>query len=85
MNTRTDVAAGLLVQLLCALPVDVEQHVAARAEDLAHRRLWRAVAVAEDVRPFQELAVADHVLEPGEVDEMIVDAFHFAPAAAGGS
>src|SRR3954453_13047545 len=45
-----------LLQLLRALPVDVEQHVAAALDRLHHLALERAVAVAEDVRPFEELA-----------------------------
>ena len=57
------VVAALLAQLLGALPVDVEQHVAAAPRAPPHRPARRAVAVAEHLRPFQQLAARHHVLE----------------------
>ena len=71
-------------ELLRALPVDVEQDVAALAQRVLHRLLGRAVAIAEDMRPFDELAVGDHPVELGVVDEMIVDAVDLARAASAG-
>src|SRR4029450_4166808 len=61
------------VQLLRALPVDVEQYIAARLERGLHRRLGRAVAVTEHRRPFDEMAGREHPVELGLVDAMIID------------
>src|SRR6516165_7948445 len=41
-------------------------------------RARRAVAMAEHVRPLQQLATPDHGLEPGGVDEMIITAVDLA-------
>ena len=79
-----DIAAGLLVKLLRALPVDVEQHVPAFVEHPIDRRLGRSVAMIEDMRPFEELAVRDHLLEAIGIDEMIIDAIFFADALGPG-
>ncbi len=75
-----DIAAGELVKLLRALPVDVEQDVAALLEHVPDLRLGRAVAMAEDMRPFEEFVVRDHRAEGFEIDEVIIDAVHFAGA-----
>src|SRR3546814_10112293 len=45
-----DIAARNLVQLLRALPVDVEQHVPPRLQHRLHRRPRRAVTLAKDMR-----------------------------------
>ena len=50
------------------------------AQRRLHRRLGRAVAIAEDVRPFDEFAGGDHPVELGVVDEVIVDVVDFARA-----
>src|SRR3990170_2394334 len=65
--------AEIGLELPRSLPVDVEQYVAALAERLLHRRFRGAVAVTEDIGPFDELAGGDHRIEPGIVDEMIID------------
>ena len=44
----------------------------------------RAVAIVEDVGPFDELAVCDHPLELGIVDEMIIDVVDSRRAASAG-
>jgi hypothetical protein len=67
-------------ELLSALPVDVEQDVAAFAQRILHRGLGRSIAMAEDRRPFDEFAGVDHPVELGVVDEMIVDPIGFARA-----
>jgi hypothetical protein len=69
-----------LLQLLRALPVDVEQHVAPALDDLQHLGLQRAVAMAEDVRPFEELATGHHFVEFVVRDEIIVLAVDLAGA-----
>src|SRR3546814_13092841 len=52
-----DVGPRFLIELLRALPVDIEQHILARLEQFVDARARRAVTVAEDLRPFEELAV----------------------------
>ena len=72
------VLAHRSTQLLGALPVDVEEHVAARLQGLRHRPLRRAVEIAENLCIFQKLAA---VAEPGELllaDEVIILAVHLA-------
>ena len=67
-----DVAAGNLVQLLCTLPVDIEQHVLPVGE---HRIDWRVrgtVSVTEDMRPFEKLMLRRHPAEFLKIDEVIV-------------
>jgi hypothetical protein len=65
-------------QLLRALPVDVEQNVPPTLERRLDRRPRRPIAMAEYLRPFQELAHFDHGLEARCVDEMIVAAIDLA-------
>src|SRR5438309_7484532 len=62
------------------LPVDVEQNVAPFAQCLLHRRLGRAVAIAEDERPFDELVGADHSVEFVLAYEVVVDSVCLAGA-----
>src|SRR5262249_24508793 len=50
----------------------IEQHVAPAGERLLDRRARRPVTMAEDLGPFEQLAVADHGLEAPVIDEMIV-------------
>ena len=80
-----EIVARLLAQLLGALPIDVEQDIAAGPQCLLHRLARRAVAMAEDFRPFQKLAGFHHGLEAGQVDEMIVAAVDLAADAAAAS
>ena len=80
MKTRTTSACSLLVELLRALPVDVEQYVAALVEHRVDGRARRTVAMIEDVRPFEERVVRDHLLECRRIDEMIILAVHLAGA-----
>ena len=68
------------VKLLRALPVDVEQHVAAGLERGLDRGLRRAVMMIEDGRPFGEFALVRQRLELGVANEMIVTAFDLAGA-----
>ena len=49
-----DVGACLLPQLLGALPVDVEQHVASGRQRRFDRRTRRAVAIVEYGSPFEQ-------------------------------
>ena len=66
------------MELLSSLPVDIEQDVAPFPERVLHRRLGRAVAKAEDRRPFDELILGDQRVEARVVDEMIVDVVDLA-------
>ena len=63
MNTAHHVVARDLAQLLRALPVDVEQHVAARRRAPLDRGPRRAVAVAVDLGVLEQLARGDHGLD----------------------
>ena len=79
-----EILAHRRMKLLRALPVDVEQDVAAGLQRGLHRRLGRAVAIVEHRRPFDELAGLDQPVELGIVDEMIVDIVALArPLGAG--
>src|SRR5579875_2140423 len=66
------------------LPVDVEHHVAALGQRLLDRRARRAVAAAEHVGPFQQLAAGDQRLELGRRAEVIVAAVPLALARRAG-
>ena len=59
-DEHADHVGARLAQLLGALPVDVEQDVAARGERLLDRRARRAVAMAVDLGVLQQLAGFDH-------------------------
>src|SRR4029078_9315014 len=73
-----EMLAEVGLELARALPVDVEENVAALAKRLLHGRLGSSVAIAEDVGPFDELAGFDHSIELAIVDEMIIDALLLA-------
>ena len=81
---RDQVVARRLLQLLGALPVDVEQDVAPVGQRRLHRRARRAVEVVEDARVLQQLAVRHHGVVPGTVDEAVVDARRARPDAGRG-
>ena len=68
------------LQLLRALPVDVEQHVTALVHRLPNGASRRAVALAEDVRPLDQRMVGDELVEGFFIDEMIVDSVGLAGA-----
>ena len=72
-----DIAARALIKLLRALPVDVEQHVPAGCQRGFNGGARRAIAMAENMRPFEEFMVRHHLPEPVERDEMIILAIHF--------
>src|SRR3546814_5198590 len=67
-----EVVARRLAQLLGALPVDVEWHVAAALQRGLHRRARRAVVVAEHHRMLQQLAARNHRGEALLPDEEVV-------------
>src|SRR4029078_4239399 len=75
-----EVAPERALELLRALPIDVEKDVAPGLQRLLDRFLRAAVAVVEDIGPFRELFALHHALESGVVDEMIVPAFDFTGA-----
>src|SRR3546814_8482329 len=70
----------LLVELLRALPVDVEQEILPFLEPSPNPPLGRAVTVPENVSPFVEIVFRDHAVEFSVVDEMIVHAVNLARA-----
>ena len=80
MKTLTRVVARLFAQLLRALPIDIEQDVAAGLQRLLHRPPRRAVAMAENFGPFQKLARFHHGLEAMQIDEVIIAAIDLAAA-----
>ena len=61
-----------LGQLLGALPVDVEQHVAASLQRRRHRPLRRAVEIAEHLGVFEKLAPVAQTGEFPGADEVII-------------
>src|SRR5262249_49028264 len=67
-----------------ALPIDVEDDVAAARERRFDRRLCGSVSVAEHECVLGELAAPDHVLEPVGRDAVIVAAVDLAGADRGG-
>src|SRR5258707_11585678 len=67
-------------ELSCALPVDVEQDVATVTQRRLHRSLWGAVAISENMRPFDEVSGRDHAVEFRLVDEMVIDIVGLAGA-----
>jgi hypothetical protein len=77
---RDHIGAHLFLQLLRALPVDVEQHVAA----FAHRHLGslarRAVEIAMHLGPLQQRLGIAHALEFAMRLELVVDAIDLAAA-----
>ena len=81
MNIDDDIGAEALAHLLRALPIDVEQHVAPLREHGLDGRARRAVAVAMDLRPFQQFPGQPHRVEFASADEMIMDAVSFARSA----
>ena len=85
MKIVTRSLAESRLELLGALPVDVEEDVAALAEGCLDRRLGRAVPMVEDVGPLGELVRRDHPFELGVVDEMIVHVRLVRPGASAGS
>src|SRR5262249_7141373 len=74
------IGRGCPAELLRALPIDIEQHIAAGLQSLEHRRSRRAVAVAEHFRPFEQLAMFYHFIKARWIDEMVVTAVAFATA-----
>jgi hypothetical protein len=68
-------------ELLRALPVDVEQHVAAGQQCGLHGRARRAVEMIEHPGMLEELAAPDHAAEGCGVDELVVDAVLLAGPA----
>ena len=71
-----------LLQLLGALPVDIEQHIAAIGQRRFHRCARGAITVAEHGRPFQQGVFFDHRLELVVRHEIIINAVHFTGAWA---
>ena len=70
-----DIDARLLVQLLGALPVDVEQNILSGRQCRFDRRARRTVEIVEYSRPLEQFALLDHPLELRLVDEEIIASF----------
>jgi hypothetical protein len=69
---RHHIVFSIGAQLLGALPVYVEQHVATLGQGVFHRFPRRAVVIVEHHRPFQKLVVITHLGESLVVDEVVV-------------
>lgn len=63
---------------------DGEQHVAPGVKVRIHRRARRAIAIAENMRPFQEFVIVRHRPEFLQIDEMIILAVDLAGANGAG-
>ena len=72
-----DVGFHLLIKLLRALPVDIEQEILALADTGFHLRLGGAVAVAEHGCPLEELPVLHHPVKFGLAGEDVILPVHF--------
>ena len=73
-----DILSGALVELLCPLPVDIEQHVLPLRQTLLDRCSGRGIAVAEYRGIFQEAVIGDHFFKFVATDEIIVFAMFLA-------
>ena len=73
-----DIAAGDLEKLLRALPVNIEQHILAGRQHRIDLGLRRAVALAKNMRPFEEFVIGHHIAKPIKADEMIILAVFLA-------
>ena len=60
---RDEIVAHTCRELLRPLPVDIADDVGAGVERAHHRRARRAVAIAEDHRVLEQLALGDHLVE----------------------
>ncbi len=67
-----------------ALPVDVEDHVAALGQGLLDRRARRAVAAAEHVGPFEQFPPLHERIELGLGAKEIVGAVALTSARGAG-
>jgi hypothetical protein len=73
-----------LGDLLGALPVNIEQHVAAFGQRFVNGLEWRAIIVAEDFGPFQKFFPVAHLGKAFLADEVIVLAVGFTRARRAG-
>ena len=78
---RNDVRLHLVLKLLGALPVDIEQHVAAGSHRIFHRPTRGAVKIAVNLCPFQQRIAIPQALEFTRGNEMVVNAVNLALAA----
>ena len=84
MKMRDEVVLHRLGKLLGALPVDIEENVAALGQRQFDRALGRAVEIAEHFRPFEQFAGIAHGGEALLRNEKIVLAVDLALRAADG-
>src|SRR5690606_23466553 len=70
-----------LLELSCALPVDVEEHVAAFRNGGLGGLARRSVEIAVDLRPLQQLVIVAQQLELSLGAEMVVHALDLTAAA----
>ena len=75
------VRAGPRQQLHGALPVDVEQDIAAPAELFLDVGAWRSVEISMHLSALEQLALGPHALEIGHLDEVVMHAFDLVSAA----
>src|SRR5262245_16692690 len=66
--------------LLCALPVDLEQDVAAARPNVGDLLLRGGVEIAVHFGALEELARLEHALEGRAIDEVVLPAIRFAGA-----
>ena len=76
-----DILARDLIELLGALPVNIEKNVLTLTKRRLDERARRAIVIAEDIRPFEELARIAHAEEFFLADEVIVLPVRFARPA----
>ncbi|OWK24679.1 hypothetical protein AJ87_19015 [Rhizobium yanglingense] len=79
-----DICRHLLLQLLGALPIDVEKHVAAFGHRCFHRFARRAVEIAVHFSPFQQRIGIAQSLEFADALEVVVNALDLTRAPLAG-
>ncbi len=76
-----EIFGGEFEELLCALPVNVEDDVLSVGQGLFYRGAGGAVVIVEDFGVFQHFVVVDHFAEFVGVCEDVVFAADFSGAA----
>ena len=79
-----EIVARFFRQLLGALPVDIEQNIAALGEGFFDGQARGSVIIAENLGMFEQLVAVDEEVEFGRVDEAVVFAIDLARAGGAG-
>ena len=75
------ILSGFGAHLLCALIINIEQHIPAFCENSLNRRARCAVKIAMHLGGFEQVAILAQPLKFLQADKMIMNAIHLAGAA----